>query len=279
MFMSTKQAAAKWGISERRVRVLCSQGRVDGAIQSSWAYLIPHDAAKPGDGRSLRGLWQAQVSVGTEALEHLQLYRAADVATLQDRCAKAVDHFVVASLSVASIDLSVEELAAMAAGSLVPAHALSTHLLALHMRSAILSMARSSTMGTQPPRMSVHALTLLYSQLSLGLDDDHGRLVGDSADLEALFIQDEQTFIGQHPLRRALFLYAEVLRLAPYHHYNGLLAALVYARIMIEAGWPPVLVSIGRVDELKAALVMTKRRGNYLALITLVSEAYEELGL
>ena len=32
-FLTTAEAAEKWGISRRRVVVLCSEGRVEGAIQ------------------------------------------------------------------------------------------------------------------------------------------------------------------------------------------------------------------------------------------------------
>ncbi len=31
MAMTTKQASEKWGISDRRVRVLCLQGKIDSA--------------------------------------------------------------------------------------------------------------------------------------------------------------------------------------------------------------------------------------------------------
>ena len=31
MAMTTKQAAEKWGISDRRVRTLCVNGQIDGA--------------------------------------------------------------------------------------------------------------------------------------------------------------------------------------------------------------------------------------------------------
>lgn len=31
MFMSVKQAAEKWGISDRRIRVLCSEEKIPGA--------------------------------------------------------------------------------------------------------------------------------------------------------------------------------------------------------------------------------------------------------
>lgn len=51
MFMTVKQAAEKWGISDRRVRVLCSQGKIPGAYQDGRAWKIPSDAVKPLDGR------------------------------------------------------------------------------------------------------------------------------------------------------------------------------------------------------------------------------------
>jgi Fic family protein len=51
MFMSVKQAAEKWGISDRRVRVLCSEGKIPGAYQEGRAWKIPIDAIKPSDGR------------------------------------------------------------------------------------------------------------------------------------------------------------------------------------------------------------------------------------
>lgn len=51
MYMSVKQAAELWGISTRRVRDLCSQGKVPGAIQEGRFWKIPLDAKKPSDGR------------------------------------------------------------------------------------------------------------------------------------------------------------------------------------------------------------------------------------
>ena len=31
MFMTVKQAAEKWGLSDRRIRVLCTEGKISGA--------------------------------------------------------------------------------------------------------------------------------------------------------------------------------------------------------------------------------------------------------
>ena len=33
MFMTVKQAAEKWGVSDRRIRILCAEGKIPGAEQ------------------------------------------------------------------------------------------------------------------------------------------------------------------------------------------------------------------------------------------------------
>ena len=51
MFMTVKQASEQWGISDRRIRVLCSEGKIPGAYQEGRGWKIPMDARKPADGR------------------------------------------------------------------------------------------------------------------------------------------------------------------------------------------------------------------------------------
>ena len=51
MYITVKQAAEKWGISDRRVRTLCSEGKIPGAFRNGKIWEIPYDAKKPTDGR------------------------------------------------------------------------------------------------------------------------------------------------------------------------------------------------------------------------------------
>ena len=51
MYMTVKQASEKWGISDRRVRVLCAEGKIPGVIRIGNRWKIPVDASKPEDGR------------------------------------------------------------------------------------------------------------------------------------------------------------------------------------------------------------------------------------
>lgn len=53
-FMSAREAADKWGISQRRVAVLCSESRIDNATMIGNMWIIPTTAEKPIDARSIR---------------------------------------------------------------------------------------------------------------------------------------------------------------------------------------------------------------------------------
>lgn len=51
-YIKVSEAAAKWNISARRVRILCEQSRIAGVTRKGNLYLIPDDAPKPSDARS-----------------------------------------------------------------------------------------------------------------------------------------------------------------------------------------------------------------------------------
>lgn len=51
MFVGVKETAQKWGVSERRVRIFCAEGRIPGALKNGKTWKIPSDAIKPADQR------------------------------------------------------------------------------------------------------------------------------------------------------------------------------------------------------------------------------------
>ena len=53
--ITAKEAAKKWGICERRVRILCVEGRIDGAKKIGSIWVIPKEAEKPDDKRVKSG--------------------------------------------------------------------------------------------------------------------------------------------------------------------------------------------------------------------------------
>jgi hypothetical protein len=50
-YMTTKEASLKWGISDRRIRILCTEGKIKGAVKIGRNWSVPSDAMKPIDNR------------------------------------------------------------------------------------------------------------------------------------------------------------------------------------------------------------------------------------
>ena len=55
-YITTVEASEKWGISQRRVALLCATDRIPHVVQKGRMWLIPENAKKPVDGRSVRYL-------------------------------------------------------------------------------------------------------------------------------------------------------------------------------------------------------------------------------
>lgn len=53
-YITAQEAADKWGITRRRVQILCADGRINGASKMANLWVIPKDAEKPEDGRKYK---------------------------------------------------------------------------------------------------------------------------------------------------------------------------------------------------------------------------------
>lgn len=52
-YLTVKEAGEKWNISGRMVTVYCNNGKIKGAVKKGNLWLIPVDAEKPLDGRTI----------------------------------------------------------------------------------------------------------------------------------------------------------------------------------------------------------------------------------
>ena len=50
-YITASEVAERWNISQRRVQVLCAEGRIPGVFKLSESWAIPEDAEKPKDTR------------------------------------------------------------------------------------------------------------------------------------------------------------------------------------------------------------------------------------
>ena len=57
-YLTTAEFAEKWNVSQRRVAIYCKEGRIKGAELKGRTWLIPKNAEKPVDPRSVRKIGQ-----------------------------------------------------------------------------------------------------------------------------------------------------------------------------------------------------------------------------
>ncbi|MDO4339608.1 MAG: DNA-binding protein [Eubacteriales bacterium] len=53
-YISVRDTAKKWDLSERRVQKLCEENRLSGVTRFGHIWMIPKDAQKPVDNRTRR---------------------------------------------------------------------------------------------------------------------------------------------------------------------------------------------------------------------------------
>lgn len=91
-YLSLREAAQKWGVSERRINQYCTEGRIAGAQRIGKAWAIPSNAQKPGDPRRMRQQGKIpplQTSAGGR-LNHANLMPLMNTAFVPGNCQAAV---------------------------------------------------------------------------------------------------------------------------------------------------------------------------------------------
>ena len=291
MYMSVKEAALKWGISERRVRVLCEEGRVDGVVRTSWAWNIPFDAPKPSDGRTLRHMKNLDLRLGRMEFsrfeEQKEIIRTSDPTSLRATYHALLPKMILGLFRLEGISIEGTELAILYSQSILPNLSFETQLVALNMRSLLNRMLTSiglgSIQGNANPKMSEQRLHYYYGQLLQGLDDappayaeriviQEGKRYPIHHQMELLFIQYEQEWRCLHPVVRSLFLFGELMRIRPFGHYDWFIASLAFSEEMLKGGYLPTLLESEDIDEFRSALLLTNSKGNYQNLLALIEQ-------
>lgn len=61
-YITARQAAEKWNISQRRVSILCAENRIPEAAMLGNMWIIPRDAAKPDDARKSKAVKTSEIA-------------------------------------------------------------------------------------------------------------------------------------------------------------------------------------------------------------------------
>ena len=83
-YIKVSKAAEKWGITPRRVRVLCAEGKIEGVIRKGNLYMIPETAEKPTDGRLGKSNIIAEIEQKKTRLDTMRPLTAGEVERLNE---------------------------------------------------------------------------------------------------------------------------------------------------------------------------------------------------
>lgn len=126
MYITVKQAAEKWGISDRRVRILCAEGKIPGAYQDGRAWKIPYDATKPTDGRYK--IKESLIPIIEEKLEILKKRRPLTEGEIERLNEEFLTEYTYNSNAIEGNTLTLRETALVLRGLTIDKKSLKEHL-------------------------------------------------------------------------------------------------------------------------------------------------------
>ena len=132
-YKTVKEMAEGWGLSERRVRLLCQNGEIDGVVQNGRAYLIPETAVKPVDKRyrknkNISPLYRAIFAKIDELKHKLNLRRPLTQGELKRLQEEFMIEFTYDSNAIEGNTLTLQETAMVLEGITIDTKPLKDHL-------------------------------------------------------------------------------------------------------------------------------------------------------
>lgn len=258
-YITVKQASERWGISDRRVRILCEEGRIVGVIRKGRSYLIPLGALKPIDGRSLRGKkiaeqYAALFSAVDEMKVELDRRRPLTEGELKRLRNEFLIEFTYNSNAIEGNTLTLQETALALEGVTIDQKPLKDHLEAVGHRDAFLyvsSLVGEKVSISERIIREIHALVLIdrpedrgaYRRIPVKIMGAHHvppepYLVPDQMERMLADLYSE----NRHIIEAAALFHLNFEGIHPFIDGNGRTGRLLLNLMLMQAGYPPINV-------------------------------------
>lgn len=250
MYLNVKETAERWGISERCVRSLCAEGRVEGAQRAGRLWMIPSEAIQPPDARrkDLPDLI-TRVHQKREMLDGLRPLTEGELERLMQ---EFVVEFTHNSTAIEGNTLTLHETVLVLQGTTIDKKPLRDHLEAVGNRDAFDYVRELVTEGlplTQRIVREIHQLVLADKPRERGAYRTmHVRIAGAShvpvdpalieksmGELLSTYNQDDSELVG----RLARF-HIDFEAIHPFADGNGRTGRLLVNLELMRAGYPPI---------------------------------------
>jgi len=250
MYITVKQAAEKWGISDRRVRVLCSEGKITGAYQEGRAWKIPHDAAKPTDGRYKTK--ESLIPIIEEKLEELNKRRPLTEGELERLNEEFLTEYTYNSNAIEGNTLTLRETDMVLRGLTIDQKSLKEHLEVIGHKEAfdfVTELVKEKCEINERVIKQIHYLVLADKK------DDRGvyrrvpvRIMGaahETAQPYLIVTKMEELLRNylaseEHIVTKLARFHIEFEGIHPFIDGNGRTGRLLVNLELMKAGYPPI---------------------------------------
>jgi excisionase family DNA binding protein len=292
-YMTVKQASERWGISDRRVRVLCAEGRIEGVIQKGRSYLIPTDALKPIDGRSLRGkeipeqyaVLFASVDGMKAELDRRRPLTAGELKRLQD---EFLVEFTYNSNAIEGNTLTLQETALALEGVTIDKKPLKDHLEAVGHRDAFLYVV--SLVSDKVP-ISERIIREIHSLVLMNRPEDKGVYRRIPVKIMGAHHEPPQPYLvpvqmerlvadlskdNRHIIETAALFHLNFEGIHPFIDGNGRTGRLILNLMLMQAGYPPIDVKFADRRKYYACFDSYYRDNDASPMVNMVGEYVKE---
>ena len=250
MFITVKEASLKWGISDRRIRVLCSEGKIPGAYQEGRAWKIPLDAKKPVDGRyKSRESLLAQIDRKKKELDNKRPLTEGEISRLNE---EFIIEYTYNSNAIEGNTLTLRETDLVLRGLTIDQKPLKDHMEALGHKEAfdfVSELVKNNVPISESVIKQIHYLVLADKKNDRGVYRKIPvRIMGAKHEpVQPYLIEPkmEQLLIDfnkstEHIVTKLARFHIEFESIHPFIDGNGRTGRLLVNLELMKAGFPPI---------------------------------------
>lgn len=296
--MTTKEAVIKWNISERRIRKLLQDGRIEGAIKVGNTWNIPVDASKPIDKRNIKNDNDFKFNLGKtyfdkvdELNNKLNSKRPFSKETLKSLRNSINIEWTYNSNGIEGNTLTLRETQIVLEGITVGGKTLREHLEAINHEKAIEyieDLVKEKNPVTEWNIKNIHQLVLKEID-----DKNAGKYRSENVaimgathtppdhlivpELMEKLILNYQKWNKYHPIIKAALIHGELVKIHPFIDGNGRTSRLVMNLSLMNSGYLPVIIKKENRLEYYNALDKAHTTGDYTDFVKLVTNLEIEM--
>ena len=290
-FMTTKEAVEKWNISERRIRQLLQDGRIEDAVKLGNSCNIDKRIIKPDDNNFIIDLDNNFFDEVDSLKKELDSKRPIPKETLKSLRESINLEWTYNSNGIEGNTLTLRETQVVLEGITVGGKSIKEHLEAINHEKAILfldDLVKNNEPISEWNIKNIHQLILK------DIDNENaGRYRKENVTIKGAthippdylkvpelmekLILTYNTWSEYHPIIQAALLHGELVKIHPFVDGNGRTSRLLMNLDLMNSGYNPVIIKKESRLKYYEALDKAHTTGNYTDFVKLVTKLEVEM--